>query len=179
MPSEWTKTSSDKCEAVIGLNDVTLKWTKRGVLAALVAGALAACNKGVSKETQEKNAAYLADIMKQPGMIRDESGLVYKVLSSPNPSAPQPHADSTIKIQYEGRLTNDVVFDSSYERGVPAVFPLENLIPAWKIAIPKMHKGDVWEIYVPAELGYGDAGAGASIPPGAVLKFKIALIDFE
>ena len=164
MPSEWTK-------------PMTL--TKRGLLGAAIALTLAACNKGVSNETKTKNAAYLADILKQPGMVKDESGLVYKIVSSPNPTAPRPHADSTIKIHYEGRLTNDVVFDSSYERGVPAVFPLDGLITAWKIAIPKMHKGDIWEIYVPAELGYGDAGAGAMIPPGAVLKFKVELIDFE
>lgn len=164
MPSEWTK-------------PMTL--TKRGLLGTAIALTLTACNKGVSKATQEKNAAYLADILKQPGMVKDESGLVYKIVSSPNPTAPRPHADSTIKIHYEGKLTNDVVFDSSYERGVPAVYALDELIAAWRIIIPKMHKGDTWEIYVPAELGYGDTGSGTMIPPGAVLKFKIELIDFE
>ena len=68
------------------------------------------------------------------------------------------------------------MFDSSYERGVPASFPLQGLIPAWIEALQLMRPGDEWTLYVPAKLGYGDEGAGADIPPGAVLIFRIELI---
>lgn len=153
------------------------EWTKRGLLAALLA--VSACApKGVSNETKAKNEAYLAGVLKEPGAIKDASGLVYKVIKPVAENAPKPPKGATIKINYEGKLTNGVVFDSSYERGVPAVYDLDELVQAWQIAIPMMKKGEVWELYVPAELGYGDVGAGGMIPPGAVLIFKIELIDF-
>jgi FKBP-type peptidyl-prolyl cis-trans isomerase FklB len=139
---------------------------------------MSACSKGVSQETQAKNKAYLDKIASDKAFTTDASGIVYKVVTA-SAEANSPASNATVKVHYEGKLINGHVFDSSYERGAPAVFGLDNLVPAWKIMIPQMKKGEVREIHVPAALGYGDKGAGTSIPPGAVLVFKIELIDFE
>ena len=80
-----------------------------------------------------------------------------------------------MKVNYEGKLLDGTVFDSSYQRGEPAVFGVTGLIPAWTEALQLMRPGDEWELYAPAELAYGDQGAGP-IPPGSVLQFKIELI---
>jgi FKBP-type peptidyl-prolyl cis-trans isomerase FklB len=80
-------------------------------------------------------------------------------------------------VHYEGKLLDGHVFDSSYERGAPAVMRLRGLIPGWVEALQMMRPGDEWQLYVPAKLGYGEKGAGGEIPPNAVLVFKIELID--
>lgn len=128
----------------------------------------------------QANQTFLVDIAKQPGVVKLPSGLMYRVVSSPNPNAPKPSPDSTVVINYEGKLVNGSVFDSSYARGVPAQFPLSRLVTAWKIALPMMHKGDTWELFVPSELGYGpQAAPDGSIPANSVLIFKIELLDFK
>ena len=83
-----------------------------------------------------------------------------------------------MKVNYEGKLIDGTVFDSSYERGQPYAAPLPNLVKAWQEALPKMKPGDVWMLYVPPELGYGADGNPPTIPGGAALIFKIELIDF-
>ena len=120
-------------------------------------------------------AAYFAANAKQPGVQTLPDGLQYKVLSSGPATGPSPKADDIIKVHYEGALTNGQVFDSSFERKKPLVMPLANLVPAWMEALPKMHVGDEWMLYVPPELGYGPQGQGP-IPPNAVLVFRIKLI---
>ena len=98
------------------------------------------------------------------------------MIASGDQNSPQAGPTDLVKVNYEGKLIDGTVFDSSFKRGVPAAFNLDGVVKAWQIAVPHMHKGDVWVIYVPAELGYGDRGAGP-IPPGSVLIFKIQLID--
>lgn len=133
--------------------------------------AMAAANLKTGKD-------FLARIAKEPGVVTLPSGLMYKVVSASDPNAPKPPADATVKINYEGKLTDGTVFDSSYDRGTPATFPLSRLVKAWQVALPMMHKGDTWMLYVPAELGYGTADMGA-IPPNSTLVFKIQLLDFN
>jgi FKBP-type peptidyl-prolyl cis-trans isomerase len=82
-----------------------------------------------------------------------------------------------VKVNYEGKLLNGKVFDSSYERGQPAAMPLDALIPGWIEALQLMRPGDEWVLYVPPELGYGAEGAG-EIPPDSTLIFRIELINF-
>ena len=82
-----------------------------------------------------------------------------------------------MKVHYEGKTEDGKVFDSSYDRGQPAAMPLDGLIPGWQEALQLMRPGDEWRLYVPSNLGYGEAGAGRSIPPGAPLTFRIELID--
>jgi FKBP-type peptidyl-prolyl cis-trans isomerase len=171
-----------------------LVWTGLALTAMALSGCGQSMDKAVDKEmaayesrtaaeaaeAQKANAAFMADVAKQPGVVTLPSGLMYKVVYSPNPTAAKPSPDATVKINYEGKLVNGSVFDSSYARGVPAEFPLAQLVPAWKIAVPMMHKGDTWELYVPSQLGYGpQAAPDGSIPANSVLIFKIELIDFK
>jgi FKBP-type peptidyl-prolyl cis-trans isomerase FklB len=153
--------------------------------AALIALGLAACEKSMDKADAAEVEAnlkaghdFLDQTAKQPGIVKMPSGILYKVVSSPTPTAVKPALSDTVKVHYEGKLVNGEVFDSSYQRGVPAAFPLDQLVKAWQIAIPEMHKGDTWILYVPPELGYGAEGGG-SIPPNSVLIFKIELLDIE
>ncbi|RYY24426.1 MAG: FKBP-type peptidyl-prolyl cis-trans isomerase [Sphingomonadales bacterium] len=89
-----------------------------------------------------------------------------------------PTVADTVTLHYAGTLTTGLEFDSSYKRGEPATFPLSDLIEGWQIAVPLMGVGDVFEIAVPAEVGYGPITRG-EIPGGATLFFKIELIGFE
>jgi FKBP-type peptidyl-prolyl cis-trans isomerase FklB len=119
-------------------------------------------------------AAFLAANAKQPGVQTLPSGLQYKVVAS-GPAGPSPKADDMITVHYEGALTNGQVFDSSFARNKPLLMPLANLVPAWMEALPRMHVGDEWMLYVPPELGYGPQGQGP-IPPNAVLIFRVKLL---
>ncbi len=161
-------------------------WIAAALTVALAAAlAAAGCHKAPPRDDAvimadaKANTDFMARTAKEPGVVTLPSGLMYKIVSDPNPNAPRPSISDTVKIHYEGKLVNGKVFDSSYERGAPAVYPLANLIKAWQIGIPLMHKGDTYMLYVPAALGYGDAGAGDEIPPGSVLIFKVQLLDIE
>ncbi|WKL57983.1 FKBP-type peptidyl-prolyl cis-trans isomerase [Asticcacaulis sp. ZE23SCel15] len=160
------------------------EWIKRALAAVAAVGvmAVAACNKGPDPVAVAANAeagkAFLEKTSKEEGVLPLEGGMYYKVVSSPAPTAPQPAVTDTVKVHYEGTLIDGTKFNSSYDRGVPAAFPLKGLVKAWQIAIPKMHKGDTWMLYVPAEMGYGDQAMGP-IPAGSVLVFKIELIDIQ
>jgi peptidylprolyl isomerase/FKBP-type peptidyl-prolyl cis-trans isomerase FklB len=157
-----------------------------GLAAAL---ALAACHpkpaatadaaKGDPK-AQAAADAFMIQAAKEPGVKVLPSGLIIKVVHSGPATGQRPQAGDDIKINYEGKLaSNGHVFDSTYERGQPAAFPLRNLIPAWIEAVPLMRPGDEWILYVPPKLGYREAGAGGGeIPPNAALIFRIELIDF-
>ena len=124
-------------------------------------------------------AEYLAQLGKQPGVATLPSGLMYKVVSSPDPKGAQPAVTDNVTVNYEGKLVNGQVFDSSYARNQPASFPLNRVIVAWQQAVPLMHKGDTWMLYVPPALGYGEQGGGDAIPPDSVLIFKIQLLDIN
>ena len=121
--------------------------------------------------------AFLAKNAKAPGVKVTASGLQYKVLSSGPAAGDHPGPQDEVKVDYVGQTALDGhVFDSSLDRGAPAVMGLAELVPAWKEALPMMRPGDEWILYVPPKLGYGEAGAGAVIPPNAVLVFKIKLL---
>jgi len=150
------------------------------ILAAIALGAaltLSAC--GPSKKQQESLAAaqaFMAQNAKQPGVVTLADGLQYKVVRSGPPSGPKPAPTDEVKVNYEGKLVDGTVFDSSYERGVPASFPLQGLVAAWKEALVMMRPGDEWILYVPPELGYGAQDKGP-IPGNSVMIFRIELID--
>lgn len=128
----------------------------------------------VDQSAQAK--AFLANNAKQPGVVVLPDGLQYKVVHSGPANGLKPHINDEVKVNYEGKLIDGTVFDSSYERGQPAAMPLKNLVKAWQEALQLMRPGDEWTLYVPPELGYGAEGQG-SIPPGAALIFRIELID--
>lgn len=129
-------------------------------------------------EINAKNGeAFLAQNKLAPGVKVLTNGLQYKVLESGQGNTPQ--ADHLITANYEGRLINGTVFDSSYQRGTPIEFNMGDVIKGWGAALKLMKEGDVWEIYVPPSLGYGARGAGQVIGPNETLIFKIALIKTE
>jgi FKBP-type peptidyl-prolyl cis-trans isomerase FklB len=94
-------------------------------------------------------------------------------------SGEQPNADSNVTVHYEGSLIDGTVFDSSYKRKQPATFSLSQVIQGWQEALPMMRVGGKWQIFVPADLAYGDRGAGELIKPGATLIFDIELISIN
>lgn len=162
---------------------------RRAFLASAAALALAACHRQTKatntaqakaeSKPDPRGQAYLEANAKKPGVKVLPSGLQYEIVTSGPASGQHPHAGDEVKVNYEGKLVDGTVFDSSYERGQPAAMPLEHLVPAWQEAIPLMRPGDIWILTVPPKLGYGAEGAGGgAIPPNAVLIFKVELIDF-
>jgi len=127
----------------------------------------------------EKNLAvgkaFLVANKGQPGVKTLKSGLQYKVIKAGKGTSPK--ATDQVKTHYEGRLINGKVFDSSYKRGEPATFPVNGVIKGWTEALQLMKPGSQWELYVPAELGYGARGAGANIGPNSTLIFKVELLE--
>ena len=104
-----------------------------------------------------------------------ESGLQYEVLKQGN--GPKPTATSQIKCHYHGTLINGEVFDSSVERGEPAIFGVGQVIKGWTEALQLMPVGSKWKLYIPSDLAYGDNGAGGKIGPGATLIFEVELLE--
>ncbi len=121
--------------------------------------------------------AYLGGLDAADGWQWMEGGLHWRLLDG-DQSGERPTVADKVTVHYEGRFIDGPVFDSSYERGEPATFPLGRLIPGWQVAIPEMGVGDTIEIAVPADLGYGPVGKGP-IPGGATLLFKVELIGIE
>jgi len=102
------------------------------------------------------------------------SGLQYKVLTEG--TGPKPAATAVVTVNYKGTLIDGSEFDSSYSRGEPATFPLNHVIPGWTEGLQLMGEGAKWVLYVPPDLGYGERGAGARIPPQSALVFEVELI---
>ena len=128
---------------------------------------------GANKKAGEK---FLADNAKKPGVKTLPSGVQYKVIKEGTGAIP---ADtSLIKVNYEGRLVNDTVFDSSYKRGTPATMRANQVIKGWTEVLTKMPVGSVWEVYIPQELAYGEREMG-QIKPFSTLVFKIELLSIE
>jgi FKBP-type peptidyl-prolyl cis-trans isomerase FklB len=125
----------------------------------------------VHKEAGEK---YLAENAKKDGVITLPSGLQYQVLQEGN--GKKPTAKDSVKCHYEGFLIDGTVFDSSVQRGEPAVFGLQQVIAGWTEGLQLMQEGAKYRFFIPYRLAYGEGGAGASIPPYAALIFDVELI---
>ncbi len=123
-----------------------------------------------------KEEAFLAQKAKEPGVQSLGGGLLYKVLRAGNGA--QPTSTSMVTVDYEGKLIDGTIFDSSYQRGEPASFPVSGVVAGWQIALKVMHVGDEWEVYIPQYLGYGENGTN-NIPPYSTLVFKISLKSVE
>ncbi len=117
---------------------------------------------------------YLAANKKKKDIITLDSGLQYKVISIGK--GKQPTIDSSITAHYKGTLIDGSEFDSSYSWNQPATFNVGQVIPGWKEVLPLMHEGDKWQVFIPAELAYGERGSGGIIGPNETLIFEIELI---
>lgn len=127
-----------------------------------------------SLENLEEGLAFLEENAERDGVVTLDSGLQYEVLEEGE--GDKPAATDTVTTHYEGRLIDGEVFDSSYERGEPASFPLNRVIPGWTEGLQLMSPGAKYRLYVPSELAYGDQAAG-SIPPNSTLIFDVELLD--
>jgi len=154
---------------------------RRHLLALAAMLVLGACAKAApqaegSAAAASAGAAFLAKNAKDPGVVTTKSGLQYRILHSGPAGGLRPKPADEVKVNYEGKLLDGSVFDSSYDRGSPAVMTVRDLVPGWQEALQLMRPGDEWLVYLPSNLGYGANGAGP-IPPNAVLVFKLELID--
>ncbi len=127
------------------------------------------------QETKEKGEAYLAENAKKEGVVTLPSGLQYQVIKEGN--GRRPKATDKVKCHYEGMLVDGTLFDSSIQRGEPATFPLNGVIKGWTEGLQLMQEGAKYRFFIPYHLGYGENGAGASIPPFAALVFDVELIE--
>lgn len=132
-------------------------------------------NQRLAAENKAAGDAFLAQNRGKSGVQVTESGLQYQVVRQG--SGTRPTANSTVRVNYEGRLLDGTVFDSSYERGEPAQFPLRNVIPGWTEGLQLMQSGGEYTFWIPAELAYGERPNPGPIPPNATLVFKVELLD--
>jgi FKBP-type peptidyl-prolyl cis-trans isomerase len=124
---------------------------------------------------REKEELFLAENAARAGIQTTESGLQYIILEEG--SGPKPAENDTVRVHYEGTLTDGTVFDSSYERDEPEEIPLDMVIPGWAEGIMLMNVGGKHRLYLPSDLAYGERGAGQVIPPYSTLVFTVELLD--
>lgn len=118
--------------------------------------------------------AFLKENADKPGITTLPSGLQYEVLKEGSGRKPTP--SSSVTTHYHGTLTNGTVFDSSYQRGQPATFGVNQVIAGWTEALQLMPEGSKWRLYIPSELAYGKRGAGRDIGPDSALIFDVELL---
>ena len=126
-------------------------------------------------KAKEEGARFLAENAKKEGVVTLPSGLQYQVLREGN--GKKPKATDQVRCHYEGTLINGTVFDSSYKRGEPAVFGLNQVISGWTEGVQLMQEGAKYRFFIPYNLAYGERGAGQQIPPFAALIFDVELIE--
>lgn len=129
------------------------------------------------KAAREAGENFLAENRKREGVTVTESGLQYEVLTSA--IGQKPTATDRVRCHYEGRLIDGTVFDSSYQRGEPATFPLSGVIAGWTEGLQHMAIGSKFRFFIPFNLAYGAQGAGGSIPPYAALIFDVELLGIN
>ncbi len=133
--------------------------------------------KVAGEMNKKEGVEFLAANKSKEGVVILPSGLQYKILTEG--AGPKPTASDTVVCNYRGTLISGAEFDSSYKRGQPASFPVNGVIKGWTEALQLMPAGSKWQLFVPAELGYGDRGAGADIGPGATLIFEVELLSIQ
>lgn len=128
-----------------------------------------------SEQLAADGKAFLAENAKREGVVVTGSGLQYEVLTAG--AGEKPGTRSVVRTHYHGTLINGEVFDSSYQRGEPAEFPVNGVIAGWTEALQLMPVGSKWRLYVPYQLAYGEQGAGGRIGPYSTLIFDVELLD--
>jgi FKBP-type peptidyl-prolyl cis-trans isomerase FklB len=124
---------------------------------------------------RKEGDTFLAANKTKDGVVALPSGLQYKVLTAGN--GPKPTASDSVTCNYKGTLISGKEFDSSYKRGQPATFPVSGVIKGWTEALQLMPVGSKWQLFIPADLAYGDRGAPPDIAPGDTLIFEVELLS--
>lgn len=128
-----------------------------------------------AEKASAEGQKFLAENTKKAGVTTTASGLQYEVLAEGKGTKPK--ASDNVTVHYKGTLLNGEEFDSSYARGEPVTFPLGNVIPGWTEGVQLMAPGAKYKLYIPAELAYGERGAGVKIGPNETLVFEVELIS--
>jgi len=139
-----------------------------------IEAAFNAVTQGKKEEAIQKEIDFLAENAKKPGIKITQSGMQYEVLVEGN--GPKPSKDSIVKVHYEGKLIDGTVFDSTYERKEPIIFPLNEVISGWSEGLQLMNVGSKYILYIPSEIGYGSSDYGP-IPAYSTLIFTVEFID--
>jgi len=139
--------------------------------------AAAAEHKQAASKNRQAGEKFLAENAKKSGVKTTASGLEYKVIEQG--SGPKPSATDTVTVNYEGKLIDGTVFDSSYQRGKPATFPLNRVIKGWTEGLQLMSVGSKYKLFIPAKLAYGEQGAGDRIGPNETLIFTVELLSIN
>lgn len=170
----------DVSDVAIGLSDaingadlrISLE-EANGILTAYIEGKQA---KQMSAVIEAGNA-FLAENAKKEGVVTLESGLQYQVITAGD--GPKPTLNDKVTTHYHGTLIDGTVFDSSYDRGQPASFPVSGVIAGWTEALQLMPVGSKWKLFVPYNLAYGERGAGGAIKPYSTLIFDVELLSID
>ena len=182
-----TKDDIDSNALVAGLTDA-MNGTELKLTDQQMQEAKMAFQKKVQEKAQEEmtklaeaNKAegekFLAENKTKEGVVTLPSGLQYKVIQAGTGATPT--AADTVVTHYTGTLINGQVFDSSVQRGEPATFPVNGVISGWTEALQHMKVGAKWQLFIPAELAYGERGAGQTIAPNSTLIFDIELLEIK
>ncbi len=149
------------------------------IIIAFVVG-LALCNAANAGSPEENKAAgekFLAENNKKATVKKTASGLQYEVITEGKGN--KPAANSNVTVHYKGTTIDGKEFDSSYSRGEPTSFPLNNVIPGWTEGVQLMAEGSKYKFYIPSNLAYGENGAGGTIGPNETLIFEVELIKIN
>lgn len=125
----------------------------------------------------EEGKKFLEENKKKEGVVTLPSGLQYKIITPG--TGPKPGLEDVVTTHYHGTTIDGKVFDSSVERGEPATFPVNGVIPGWTEALQLMPEGSKWRLFIPSELAYGERGAGKDIGPNSTLIFEVELLKIE
>ena len=132
-------------------------------------------NQRAAEKNKAEGDAFLAENKTKSGVITTESGLQYKIITEGAGS--KPSVEDQVRVHYTGKMLDGSVFDSSYERGEPAVFPLTNVIPGWTEGLQLMPAGSKFILWIPSELAYGMNPPSPTIKPNSMLEFEIELFE--
>ena len=128
-------------------------------------------------ENTARSSAFLATKANEDGIVKTDSGLLYRELRAGEGESPT--ADQAVTVHYRGTLIDGTQFDSTYDRDQPATSPVAGFIQGWSEALQLMKPGAKWELFIPADLAYGAHGSPPAIPPGAALRFEIELLEVQ
>lgn len=133
--------------------------------------------KAATEKNSKDGEAFLAENKKKEGVKTTPSGLQYKVIK--DGTGPKPKETDTVTVHYRGTLIDGTEFDSSFKRGEPATFPLNGVIKGWTEGLQLMKVGSKWQLFIPANIAYGERGAGQMIGPNSTLIFEVELLSIK